>query len=54
MISAPRTCDSCGLLCDEPYRTRHAACPVPRLPDAFYVARERVRNMTVNGRKGSR
>jgi len=54
MATTPRTCDSCGKLVNDKWRTRHLECPPPRLPDAFYIARERVRNMTYNAERRRR
>ena len=41
-------CDACGALIYDRFRTRHSDCAAPRLPDEFYMARERVRNMRLN------
>ena len=36
-------CDACGALIYDRFRTRHSDCAAPRLPDEFYMARERAR-----------
>ena len=42
-------CDACGALIYDRFRTRHSDCAAPRLPDEFYMARERARAMRGRG-----